>query len=230
VFDPDQGERLALFDPKTRAHSLFIDPQMLLSAPRELVTSASLNTFATSIEGLMSRSGNPISDALLMHAVRLFAQHLPDVARHDDPGVRGDLVLAAMLCGQGTDHTGTGVTTVLGHAIGARHEMENGIANAIVLPHVLRFNADAAAAGLAKVAAALGLPCNDAESLLPMTVNAIESIFNALDVPKRLRDVGISAEALPAIAEISMGDWFLRGNPRPVRDAAELQDILEQAR
>jgi alcohol dehydrogenase class IV len=230
VFDPKQGERLALFDPKTRAHSLFIDPQMLLSAPRELVTSASLNTFATSIEGLMSRSGNPISDALLMHAVRLFAQHLPDVDRHDDPGVRGDLVLAAMLCGQGTDHTGAGVTTVLGHAIGARYAMENGIANAIVLPHVLRFNADAAAVGLAKVAAALGLPSNNARSLLPATVHAVESIFNALNIPKRLRDFGISAEALPAIAEISMGDWFLRGNPRPVRDAAELQDILEQAR
>ena len=93
-----------------------------------------------------------------MHAVRLLGQHLPDVARHDDAAVRGELVLAAVLCGQGTDHTGAGITTVLGHAIGARHALENGTVNAIVLPHVLRFNASAAAAGLAKVAAALGLP------------------------------------------------------------------------
>ena len=76
--------------------------------------------------------------------------------------MRGELVLAAILCGQGTDYTGAGITTVLGHAIGARHELENGIVNAIVLPHVLRFNADAAAAGLAKVAAALGLPRSEA--------------------------------------------------------------------
>jgi alcohol dehydrogenase class IV len=228
VFDPVAGGRLALFDPKTRAHSVFIDPRMLLSAPRTLVTSAGLNTFATAVEGLMSRAGNPLADALLMHAVRLLCQHLPDVARHDDATVRGELVLAAVLCGQGTDHTGAGITTVLGHAIGARHELENGTVNAIVLPHVLRFNATAAAAGLAKVAAALGLPPNDTE-LLPKVVRAVQMIFGMLDLPPRLRDVGVPAEALPAIATTAMGDWFLRGNPRPVRDARELQDVLETA-
>ena len=54
-------------------------------------------------------------------------------------------------------------------------------------------------------------------------------IFGTLDLPPRLRDVGIPAEALPAIADVAMGDWFLRGNPRPVRDARELQDVLEAA-
>jgi alcohol dehydrogenase len=229
VFDPADGQRLALFDPKTRAHSVFIDPRLLQSAPRGLVVSASINTFATAMEGLMSRSGNPLADALLMHAVRLLGQHLSDVARHDDDAVRGELALAAVLCGQGTDHTGAGITTVLGHAIGARHELENGTANAILLPHALRFNAGAAATGLAKVAAALGLPHNDHEPSLLAVMEAVKTIFDALDVPCRLRDVGIPAKSLPSIAEIGMGDWFLRGNPRPVRDARELQEVLEQA-
>jgi alcohol dehydrogenase len=229
VFDPADGQRLALFDPKTRAHSVFIDPRLLQSAPRGLVVSASINTFATAMEGLMSRSGNPLADALLMHAVRLLGQHLSDVARHDDDAVRGELALAAVLCGQGTDHTGAGITTVLGHAIGARHELENGTANAILLPHALRFNAGAAATGLAKVAAALGLPHNDREPSLLAVMEAVKTIFDALDVPCRLRDVGIPAKSLPSIAEIGMGDWFLRGNPRPVRDARELQEVLEQA-
>ena len=136
-----------------------------------------------------------------------------------------ELVLAAVLCGQGTDHTGAGITTVLGHAIGARHELENGTINAIMLPHVLRFNASAAPAGLAKVAAALGLPRNDAESV----VKAVRMIFSTLDLPPRLRDAGISPEVLPAIATAAMGDWFLRGNPRPVRDAGELHDVLQAA-
>jgi alcohol dehydrogenase len=229
VYDPVGGERLALFDPKTRAHAIFIDRRMLQSAPRALVASAGLNTFATAIEGLMSRTRNPLADALLMHAVRLLGQHLPDVARHDDATVRGDLVLAAVLCGQGTDHTGAGITTVLGHALGARHELENGTVNAIVLPHALRFNAGASAAGLAKVAAALGLPPNDTERLLPAVVKAVQMIFSTLDLPPRLRDVGIPAEALPAVAATAMGDWFLRSNPRPISGAKELQDVLETA-
>ena len=229
VFDHAEGERLALFDPKTRAQSVFIDPRMLQSAPRALVASAGLNTFATAMEGLMSRAGNPLADALLMHAVRLLGQHLLDLARHDDAAVRGELVLAAVLCGQGTDHTGAGITTVLGHAVGARHELENGTVNAIVLPHALRFNAGAAPAGLAKIAAALGLPPNDTDLLLPKVVTAVQMIFSTLDVPPRLRDVGVPAEALPAIATTAIGDWFLRGNPRPVRDARELQGVLETA-
>lgn len=227
VFDPVEGQRLALFDPKTRAHAVFVDPRMLQSAPRALVASAGLNTFATAMEGLMSRSGNPLADALLMHAVRLLGRHLRDVARHDDATVRGELVLAAVLCGQGTDHTGAGITTVLGHAIGARHEIDNGTANAIVLPHALRFNASTAPAGLARIAAALGLPHD--EPPLAVVVTAVQAIFSVLGTPHRLRDVGIPAAALPAIAGIAMGDWFLRGNPRPVRDAGELHAVLETA-
>ncbi len=177
----------------------------------------------------MSRSGDPISDALLMHSVRLLGTHLQDVGTHDDPAVRGDLVMAAMLCGQGTDYTGAGITTVLGHAIGARYEMENGIANAIVLPHVLRFNADAAGSGLEKVAAALGRATGGTVSAMAAVANAVEKVLDALGVARRLRDVGVPSDALAGIAGSAIDDWFLRGNPRPVKDAGELQLILEQA-
>jgi alcohol dehydrogenase len=229
VFDQVAEKRLALFDPKTRAHSVFIHPQMLGSAPRHLVTSASVNSFASAIEGLMSRSGNPLADASLMHSVQLLARHLPATGTLDDPDVRGELVLAAILCGQGTDHTGAGITTVLGHAIGARYGVENGTINAIVLPHALRFNAQDAAVGLAKAARALGAQHADVDSNLSAILNAVKAISQALGIPYRLREVGVPFDALPGIATDAMGDWFLRGNPRQVRAAAELQQILEHA-
>jgi alcohol dehydrogenase class IV len=217
LFDPKAGERLALFDPKTRAQALFIHPELVKTAPRGLVVSASLNTLAMAIEGLMSRTGDPLSDALLMHALRLTAHGLTNGA--DDAATRAELVLAAVMCGQGTDHTGAGITTVLGHAIGARFQVENGLANAIVLPHALRFNADAAKAGLEKVSAALG---SDGAT-------RIDTILGALGISRRLRDVDVPREALSDIATRAMGDWFLRGNPRTVRSASELQQLLEQA-
>ena len=229
VFDPVARKRLALFDPKTRAHSIFIHPELVKSAPGALVVSASLNTFAMGIEGLISRSGDPISDALLMHALRLLALHLPNQALHNDPHVRGELMLAAVLCGQGTDYTGLGITQVLSHAICARHDMENGVINAIVLPHGLRFNADAARLGLLKVATSLGLLPSEGEALLTMVINAVEAILGQLGVPRRLRDVGVPREALFDIATSAMDDWFLRGNPRPVRGISELQQVLEEA-
>jgi alcohol dehydrogenase len=229
IFDPSTGERLALFDPKTRAHAIFIHPEMILSSPRDLAVSASANTFSMAIEGLTSRSGDPISDALLIHVLRMLAQHLPNPKVADDADVRAELMLAAVLCGQGTDYTGAGITTVLGHAIGARHHLDNGIANAIVLAHVLRFNGIAGETGLQKVAAALGLPRSEGEAQVEAVVEAIDVLFSRLGIPRRLREVGVSREALPDIAAHAIGDWFLGGNPRPVRSESELQQVLEGA-
>lgn len=220
IFDPERGERLAMFDPKTRAHSVFIHPDFIGSAPDSLIVSASLDTLTLAIEGLVSRTGDPISDAMLMHALRLMIRNLRSA---NDLDARGEMVAAAILCGQGTDHTGAGIATVLGHAIGGRHHIENGLAKAIVLPHVLRFNAGAATAGIEKLATALGV------SKLADVIAALEGLFGRLGIPRRLRDVGVPRDSLPAIATQGMGDWFLRGNPRAVSDAAELQALLVEA-
>ena len=229
VLDPIDGRRLALFDPKTRARAVFIHPALIASPPRALVVSAGLNTLAMAVEGLMSPSGDPISDALLMHAVRLLARHLPTAARSDELPARADLMLASVMCGHGTDYTGAGIAIPLGHAISARFHIDNGLTNAIVLPCVLRFNAGAASAGLEKLAAALGLSRPNSEPVLPMVVKAIETMYGELGIPRRLRDVGVTRESLPDLAAISMEDWFVRDNPRPVREAAELQHVLEEA-
>lgn len=229
VFDPVSGERLAMFDPKTRVQAVFIDPDMILSAPRGLVASASINTLSMAIEGLTSRSQDALAQGALMQALRLISQYLPQAALADDAAVRGQLVLAGILCGQGTDHTAAGITTVLGHAIGARHEIENGAVNAVVLPHVLRFNARAAAAGMADVTAALDLQRSSAQEDLERVIGKVASIFDGLGVPRRLRDLNVPRAGLADIAGQAMGDWFLRGNPRRVNSTTELHEILEQA-
>jgi alcohol dehydrogenase class IV len=227
VFVPETGERLALFDPKTRAQAIFVHPDFILSAPRKLVISSGLNTFAMAIEGLMSRQGDPIADALLMHALRLLGPRLKNADTLDDAETRTSLVLGAALCGQGTDHTSAGITTVIGHAVGARYGIENGTVNGIVLPHVLRFNAEASRAGLSNIAAALGLPQNGEP--LDAVIDAVETLKGAIGVPRRLRDVSVSRDALTDIADAAMGDWFLRGNPRPVQGVSELLQVLNEA-
>jgi len=223
LFDPSDHARLALFDPKTRAHAVFIHPDMIAATPRALMVTASLDSLSGAVEGLLSRGGDAISDALLMHALRLLARHLP---APDGSAARGELMLAAVLCGRGTEHTAGGIATVLGHAIGARHQVENGVAKAIVRPHVLAFNAEAAKPGIARLATALGLP-DTAE--VEQVTDALGAITAALGLPRRLRDVGVARDALADIAGRAMGDWFLRGNPRLVREAAELQTVLEAA-
>jgi alcohol dehydrogenase class IV len=225
VFDPQTEERLALYDPKTRAQTVFVAPAMVSSSPLPLLISASLNTYAMAIEGLISRQGDPMADALLMHALRMLSDAFAHPDSLDGVEARTRLVLAAIMCGQGTDFTGAGVTTVLGHAIGARCGVENGIANAILLPHVLRFNAPQAGPGLAMVGDALGLPGADVEAL----IHKIRASFQNLGVEASLSAVQVPSAVLEEIAESAMGDWFLKGNPRQVEDTGQLLAVLQAA-
>lgn len=225
LLDPETQSRLALYDPKTRAQSVFMHPALLGSAPRGLAVSASLNTLAMAIEGLMSAKGDPIADGQLMHALRLCASTLGDAASLDEPEARERLAIAALLCGQGTDHSGAGMTTVLGHAIGSRYDIENGVVNAVVLSHAVHFNAEAAQPGLRKIADAFGLGVADPASIS----DRLHSLFRALDIPSGLGDLGLIRTGLPSIAEHAMGDWFLGGNPKPIREAAELVAFMEKA-
>jgi alcohol dehydrogenase class IV len=227
VFDEAANQRKALFDPKTRSQAVFLHPDFLMSAPAKLVVSSSLDTLTLSLEGLLSKAGDAIADALLMHAVRVLVADLPRVAARDSADLRNNLAMAAIMGGRGTDHAGAGAATVLGHAIGAQHDVENGIAKCVVLPHVLRFNAAHAQAGLAKVVAALGLGLSvDAVDAINAT---FDRLFHGLGVPRRLRDLGILREALPAIAVRGMDDWFLQGNPRPIAEPHELVEIMTAA-
>jgi alcohol dehydrogenase class IV len=225
LLDDETHARLALFDPKTRAQCLFIHPDLLASAPRHLIVSASLNTLAMSIEGLMSSKGDPIADGELIHALRLCDQHLRNDETVDTPKARVNLAIAALLCGQGTDHSGAGMTTVLGHAIGSHFGIENGVVNAIVLPTVLHFNAAAAQDGIDKVAVALGLPGGD----VARVAGRLRALFETLNVPAHLREAGVTKTDLPDIAKRAMGDWFLKSNPRPVQDEHELVALMEDA-
>jgi alcohol dehydrogenase class IV len=136
---------------------------------------------------------------------------------------------AAIMCGHGTDYTGAGIAIPLGHALSARFHLDNGITNAIVLPHVLRFNAGYAKSGLGKIALALGEMPAGAEVNVEHLNARLRAVFDSLGVPTRLRDVGVTKESLTDIASISMGDWFVRDNPRSVHAASELENILQEA-
>jgi alcohol dehydrogenase class IV len=224
VFDPDEKRRLTLFDPKTRAASLFVHPALIMSAPVELVRGAALNAFVMAVQGLESATREPLADALLLHALRLLARWLP-LLGSDADGVeaRGDLVLAALLAGQGTDYTTGALASVIGHAIGARFDLDNGLVNAVLLPHTVRFNAAATGDRLADVSNIL----NSAQVDDPVT--AIEAFLQAAPIPRRLRDLGLGASALPLIAADAGRDWFLHQNPRPIRDSSDLIEILKVA-
>ncbi len=228
VHDVNTGRRLALFDPKTRVKALFVHPEFLRTAPDPLIQSASLNTLSTAVEAMTSPKCDPISEAMLMYSLRLIANHLNSSNLKDIPA-RERLVLAAILCGRGTEHSGGGLASVLAHAIGARCGVANGIVNAIVLPHTMRFNAPETGERFDAIGEALlGDSGSRSCSEKPMAaVDAIEALFGRLSVPHRLQEIGVTRDDLPKIANAAMSDWFITRNSRRVSSQESILSILE---
>lgn len=222
VLAADTGERLALFDPKTRAKALFLHPAFLRTAPPRLVLEAALNTLSTAIEALESPQCDPVSEALLMHSLRLVAAHV-ERTEPDDEAARTSLATAAILCGRGTDQTGGGLSSALAHAIGHRIHVSNGIVNAIVLPHTMRFNAPATQWTTPRIADSLrGRTSSTATDML-------ENLLARLPIPRRLRDIGVVEGDLDVIAQAAMGDFFVTRSARRVHSVDEVRGILAAA-
>ena len=218
----EDGARLAMFDPKTRAKAIFIHPAFVRTAPDELVRSAMLNAFANAVEALESPKCDPFSEAFLMQALRLIRGGLDAGAGVDNTPER--LVVAALLCGRGTEQGGTGLTSVLAHAIGARAHVANGIVGAIVLPHTMRYNAPVTGGRAAALFEALSsTPVQGSPS------DAVASLLARMPGPRTLREIGIGRSDLGPIAEAAMDDWFISRNPRPVNDVASLMGVLDAA-
>ena len=230
VRDPVAGRRLTLFDPKTRAQALFLHPAMALTAPRELVLDAALQAFASAVQGLESRKHESLADALLMHALRLSVQHLPNIDGPDAASARLELMQAAFLAGQGTDYAPTGIAASLTHSIGARFGVANGGCNALLLPSTLGFNSKVTLDRMPLIAEALGAGrlSNGAEALQAAS-DAIRNLLAAIRAPQRLRDSGITRDSLQELAGDAMQDWFLHLNPRKVTSPDELLGVLEAA-
>lgn len=219
----DAGQRLAMFDPKTRARGIFVHPDFVRTAPVELVREAALNAFANAVEALESPKCDPISEAFLLQALRLIHKKLPLLDTSPGTGVREYLIVAAVLCGRGTEQGGAGLASVLAHAIGKRSHTANGIVNAIVLPHTMRYNAPATAPRVGAILEGMGaLPSGDAGA-------TVASFLAGLDTPTRLRDIHVTQDDLPGIADAAMLDWFISRTARPVPDAATLLEILKTA-
>jgi alcohol dehydrogenase len=114
------------------------------------------------------------------------------------------------------------------HVLGGTAGVPHGVANAIVLPHAMRFNLDATTPQLAQIAGAIGLPMNDREIVAAKAaVQRVDDLIGHLNLPQRLRDVGVSKADLPRLAQMALQSRAVQSNPKPVRDAAQIEALWE---
>lgn len=237
VMDPVRRHRLELFDPKTRPAAVLLDAGALLTAPAPLYLSTATTTFCGVVGALQSPSLNPFGHADLRQALELLLAGMPALrARPEDGDVRVRLATAALLGNRAADAPSgggsSGVATGLAHQLHTRyHTIDQGAATAVLTVPGMRFNREVLADGQARLAALLGVRREGTSGLeaAAAAADAVAGFLTSVGMPLRLRDLGVPEADLPAIAEDAMEDFFLRSNPRPVRDAAELVELLRRA-
>jgi alcohol dehydrogenase class IV len=195
-----------------------------------------MDALTHAVEAVVSRKGNPISEGLALQAIRMIATALPpSVEAPDDLELRARLQIASTMAGWAFSVAQTGLVHGMSHALGARCRVPHGTANGILLPHVMRWNAEAAAEKMAAVAEALGCAGADrigggGEGALALAgADAVDSLLERTGHPRTLSAVGVAEEDLMPCAALAVADLVTVTNPRPVLFPAEVVALYQRA-
>ena len=224
--------KVTFSDPNIAARLVIYDPKLELDLPAEMTASTGINALAHCIEALYSVRRHPLSTAAAISGVRYINNALLRCYAHgEDLEARTEMLLGAHLASLSFASVTMGLHHGLCHVLGGTANIPHGIANCIILPHAMRFNADTTAAQLLPAAEALGISVN---SLSPVqaveaSANRIFDLIGQMDLPQRLRDVGVKEADLPSLARLGFQNRTVQNNPKPIVDADQLERLLKDA-
>ncbi len=208
------------------------DPCLLVTMPRWLGATTGLDALTHGVESYVSLAASFLTDEHALAAVRLVGRHLEhSVVAPQDATARTGMARASLSAGLAFTNAILGAAHAISHQIGGRLDLPHGMVNAVLLPHVVRYNAATVPARFRALADALGVPDGarlpDGEVGDALAV-AIARLAASVGAPARLRDIGVTAEDLPSFARQTLGDACLTTNPRGV-DEADVRRILAAA-
>lgn len=193
-----------------------LDPELTLSLPRHVTVHTGLDALSQAMEGMISRTSTAVGDALALEACRLIRTWLPTCVRDGgDVEARGHMLHASMLAGCVIAQSGTTLVHGMGYYYTMRYGVPHGLANALLLTPLFRFNATVEPEKVAAIATALGHPCApSAESACAGIAQALHALLAEVGVSPSARDAGVGCDALRTFAEEVAGDPYrLRNQP-----------------
>lgn len=197
------------------------DPEVLTTMSAELTAHTGMDALSHAIESSVSEACDFLSKGLALAAIRGIAQHLP-VAVEDplDLAAREGMARASLQAGMAFTNALLGATHAIAHQIGGALDLPHGLLNAILLPHVMRFNAESHADRYIEVAGALGVDTEgaDAGTVAERAVRRVEALGQALGVPSGLHEIGVDPADFDTFAVNALRDAYIATNPRPVSE------------
>jgi alcohol dehydrogenase len=228
IADAATHMKMACGDPSAAFRAAILDPALTLSAPREVTAMAGYDAIAHAVETAVSTRRNPLSDTFSHHAWRLLNQAFERVLLHPgDEEARGAMLLGAHFAGTAIEQSMLGAAHACANPLTARFGITHGRALAILLPHVVRWNAEA---GRERYATLLGSPRRRVRDEDPAETLAarLEDLARTAGLSQTLAEAGVDAGAIPELAAMAAEQWTGGFNPRPF-DARGAEEIYRAA-
>ncbi len=233
IADAKTHEKMACGDPKASAKIAILDPELTLSQPRSVTAVTGIDTITHAVETAVTKKRNALSLMYSHEAFKLSVASFAEVLRSPkDLDARARMQLAAAFAGTAIENSMLGAAHSAANPLTAHYNITHGIAVGMMLPHVIRYNAEdpQARRAYAELASAPELACvsEGEDYAVEVLVGQIETLLDIADFPRSLADCGLKKTDIPTLAEEAARQWTANFNPRPIT-AAEFRQLYTAA-
>ena len=206
ISEDDTHVKRIIFSAALLAKAVFADPELTLGLPANITAATGMDALTHNIESYLSPAYHPLCDGIALEGVRIAARALPLVFREpQNIQARGDMLMASMM-GAIAFQKDLGAVHSCAHALSTVAGLHHGLANALMIDHVMRFNLSAAEEKMKELARVAGVPD---------LISFLVQLKNELGIPERLSLVGIKKDQIPKLVQIAVADICHQTNPRP---------------
>lgn len=229
ITDTEKNRKMVCVDPKDIPVVAFVDPEMMSTMPKGLTAATGMDALTHAIEGYITAGAWELSDMFHLKAIEIIARSLRDAVNNTPEGREG-MALGQYIAGMGFSNVGLGIVHSMAHPLGALYDTPHGVANAIILPTVMEYNAEATGEKYREIARAMGVEGVDdmtQEEYRRAAIDAVKQLSADVGIPADLKDI-VKPEDIPFLAQSAYDDACRPGNPKEtsVEDITKLYESL----
>ena len=215
ITDAEKNRKMVCVDPKDIPVVAFVDPEMMASMPKGLTAATGMDALTHAIEGYITAGAWELSDMFHLKAIEIISRSLRSAVANTPEG-RADMALGQYVAGMGFSNGGLGTVPSLAHPLGALYDTPHGVANAIILPTVMEYNAEATGEKYREIARAMGVAGVDEmsqEEYRKAAIDAVRQLSIDVGIPQDLKEI-VKEEDIPFLAQSAYDDACRPGNPK----------------
>ena len=229
ITDAAKNRKMVCVDPKDIPVVAFVDPEMMSSMPKGLTAATGMDALTHAIEGYITAGSWELSDMFHLKAIEIISRSLRGAVENTPEG-REDMALGQYVAGMGFSNVGLGIVHSMAHPLGALYDTPHGVANAIILPTVMEYNAEATGDKYKYIAQAMGVEGTEnmsQEEYRKAAIDAVRQLSIDVGIPQDLKEI-VKEEDIPFLAQSAYDDACRPGNPKEtsVEDITELYKSL----